>query len=191
MMSSTSQSSAVDRLLRACLDGDLPSAAAAVSDGASVNEKRGVWLPLTTSLYRKRDDIAVWLLSHGADPNGSDVMFRGAAFSTPDLLQLLIDAGGSVNGESGREPPLFWTVFNSREDNGRVLLAQPAFDFYLQYEGRAPEQFARNRGESALADVIVQEVSRGLPTPHHNLISHRRRRRRCHHPPPFMYYRRH
>ena len=91
-------------------------------------------------------------------------MFRGAAFSTPDLLQLLIDAGGSVNGESGREPPLFWTVFNSREDNGRVLLAQPAFDFYLQYEGRAPEQFARNRGESALADAIVQEVSRGLPT---------------------------
>ena len=111
--------SLADRLVTACDEGDLPSAKAAVADGASVNEEgrtpgwRRPVLPLAASVARKHHDVVVWLLSHGADPNGVDVMFYGARNSTTAILQLLIDAGGDVNRKSSGDPPLFaatsWT----------------------------------------------------------------------------------
>ena len=50
--------------------------------------------------------MALWLLSHGADPNGDEVMYYDASNSTACILRLLIDAGGDVNRESFRYPPL-------------------------------------------------------------------------------------
>ena len=42
----------------------------------------------------------VWLLSHGADPNGERVMFGGIVCSAADTLQLLMDAGGKSSWRS-------------------------------------------------------------------------------------------
>ena len=53
--------------------------------------------------------MVVWLLTHGADPNGDRVMWNGAFYRTAATLQLLIDAGGDVNGE-GREEEGWCTV---------------------------------------------------------------------------------
>ena len=171
MSSSGAAPSLADRLVTACDNGDLPSAKAAVADGASVNEKGKppAWsfalLSLAATAYRQHHDVAVWLLSHGADPNGHKVMYYGARYSTAVILQLLIDAGGDVNRESVGQPPLWHAVRgNNRQANARVLLAQPSLDFAVVCYGERPEQFARNEGKPALADMIAQEVSgKGFP----------------------------
>ena len=104
--------------------------------------------------------MVVWLLSHGADPNGDVVMYNGAWCSTADILELLIDAGGDVNRMSAGEPPLFTVLdLNNCEDKVRVLLAQPSLDCTIKYCGKTPEEFARNKCKPALADMIAQEVS--------------------------------
>ena len=164
-MSSGASPSLAGRLVTACYNGDLPSAKAVVAAGASVNEKGMVrsWdstvLPLEVALVRQHHDVVVWLLSHGADPNGDYVMYYGAYGSTAGILQLLIDAGGDVNRSSGGWPPLFPAVAYDSEDTARVLLAQPSLDFTIKYDNKPPEQFARARGKPAAADMIAHEVS--------------------------------
>ena len=160
--------SSTDRLVTACENGYLPSAIAAVEEGASVNDKgtnpHGVTrVPLAAAVFRQHHDVVVWLLSLGADANGDDVMCWGAACSTSDILQLLIDAGGDVNRNSGGEPPLFGAVvgsFGDIECKVRVLLAQPCLDVVATRNGVTPEEYARAMGKPVLADMIAQEVSR-------------------------------
>ena len=171
MSSSGASPSLADRLIKACDNGDLPSAKAAVADGASVNEKGtapGVLgltvFPLAAAVDRNHDDVVVYLLSHGADPNGNGVMDVGACFSTAASLQLLIDAGGDVNRECGGRPPLFLAVECNSVAKVRVLLAQPSLDFTVKFHGKTPEQYARHYGYPALAGMMAQEVSgKGLP----------------------------
>ena len=172
MSSSDAAPSLADRLVAACYNGVLPSAKAAVADGASVNEKGeapwgGTDLALAAAVTNNHGDVVVWLLSHGADPNGDKVMTRGAYYCTAGMLQLLIDAGGDVNRSGGGgHLPLFAAVQgNNSEDNVRVLLAQPSLDFNIKtYDGDTPEQFARENYRPEVADMIAQEVSKnGLP----------------------------
>ena len=167
MSSSGASPSLADRLVTACYNGDLPSAKAAVADGASVNQK-GMALewcsepPLSAAVDMQHHDVVVWLLSHGADPNGANVMWYGACHSTAAMLQLLIDAGGDVNRECCEEPgpPLFPVVWDGNgEDNVRVLLAQPSLDLTIKCDGESPEENARNADRPAVADMIAQEVS--------------------------------
>ena len=170
-MSSDPAPSLAGRLATACYRGDLPSGKAAVADGASVHEKGkspgwfATVLPLTAAVATQCRDVVVWLLSSGADPNGDDVMATGAYRSSAGILQLLIDAGGDVNRESSRQPPLFSALDNDNSEEYvrvivRVLLAQPSLDLTVTHHGIAPEQRAHGWGRSALADEITQEVSR-------------------------------
>ena len=53
------------------------------------------------------------------------------------MLQLLIEAGGEVNSNNSVGPPLYDTVYGNREDQLRVLLAQPSLDLTIKsYDGR-------------------------------------------------------
>ena len=163
VLSSGASPSLADRLATACFDGDLPAAEAAVADGASVNEEgKGPWgaaSPLVSAIACQHWDVAVWLLSHGADPNGDYVIHYCVCESSFDILQLVIDAGGDVNRDSGDQPPLFWAISWNVEDAARVLLAQPALDLSVTYGGQALEQHARDRRSLAVAELITQEVS--------------------------------
>ena len=166
MILSSAPPSLADRLVRACWDGDLPSAKAAVADGASVNKEGrtagwiGPWLPLVSAARRQHLDVVVWLLSHGADANGDRVMWHGGCNGTDAILQLLVDAGGDVNRSSGWGPPLFPAVYgDGSEDKVRVLLAQPSLEFTTTYQGKTPEQYALDNRRPAAADMIAQEVS--------------------------------
>ena len=75
-MSSSAFRSPADRRATACRNDDLPTAKAAVAEGASVNENGEApgWLskvlPLAIALHKQLYDAALWLLTHGADPNG-------------------------------------------------------------------------------------------------------------------------
>ena len=168
MSSSGPSPSLADRLVTACLMGDLLSAKATVADGASVNEQGMVprWSstvqPLTAALSSDYDDVVVWLLSLGADQSDDRVMWFGAYKSTAATLQLLIDAGGDVNRTCHGEPPLIAAVDgNNREDVVRVLLAQPSLDFTIKCNDVTSEQYAHDYGAPAAADMITQEVSAG------------------------------
>ena len=130
-----------------------------MNEKGAVPDWIGTFLPLVGAVFNRHRDVVVWLLSRGADPNGDEVMYYGARNSTAAILQLLIDAGGDVNRSSGGRPPLFSAVWNNSEDKVRVLLAQPALDVAVRYDGKVPEQFARYWDRHALADVIAQEVS--------------------------------
>ena len=167
-MSSTEDSSAslpvADRLVAACWNRDLPSAQAAIADGASVTEPGkesgwgGWWLPLKAAVYKQHLDLVVWLLSLGADPNSDGVMYYGAGYGTPAILQLLIDAGGDVNRESRKRLPLTKAAENNRDRNAQVLLAQPALDFTVTRKGKTPEQWARDERRHRIIKLIEEEV---------------------------------
>ena len=116
-------------------------------------------VPLTAV---RRADFVVWLLSHGADPNGDSVMHYAAWSFTAAVLQLLIDAGGDVNRYSGFQRPLFLAVHFNCENHLRVLLAHPYLDLAVTCDDRTPEQYAHHFGKPALADMIAQEVRRGF-----------------------------
>ena len=175
-------SSPTDRLATACANGDLPSAAAAIAGGASVNEEGCVpgWgkvPPLAAAVRYAHDAVVVWLLSHGADPNGDYVMDYGTFEGTAARLQLLIDAGGDVNGETvDGQPLVFFAVDSGIEDSVRVLLSEPSLDLLTSYEGRSPEEYALVYSGRAVADMIAHEVSECgahfLPTSA-RLLSHR------------------
>ena len=168
-----STSPLADRLVTACKNGDLPSAKAAVADGASVNEwgrTLGFFslvrrLPLAEAVYGRHHDMVVWLLSHGADPNGDDVMDGSVDLSTTAILQVLIDAGGDVNQERNGVVglPLYIAIYCHVEGSLRVLLAQPSLDLTIAFEGNTvtPERFARSELQPKLAAVIAREVRRG------------------------------
>ena len=164
-------SSLADRLVTACEKGDLPSAKAAIADGASVNDEgRSTWgfsgLPMRAAVAEQHHDVVVWLLSHGADANGDVVMWNGTCYSTTAILLLLIDAGGDVNRESGRRRPLFAAVQDGSVGNVRVLLAQPSLDLAIECYCNTPEQYAHYHRKPVLADMIAQEVRErgGLPS---------------------------
>ena len=168
MSSAGASPSLADRLVTACWDNDLPSAKAAVADGASVNGKGRTpgffGLPLTAAVPKQHHDVVVWLLSRDADPNGDGVIFYGTFHSTVAIVQLVIDAGGDVNRKSVGQPPLFTAVVNNSEDKVRMLLAQPSLDLTITYKGKTPEEYGRYNDNPAVADVIAQEVSgKGLP----------------------------
>ena len=118
------------------------------------------WRPLTAAVYRQHHDVVVWLLSHGADPNGDKVMAHGTFDSSAAILELLIDAGGDVNRESYGQSPVFIVLEANRDDSLRVLLAQPCLDFTVDYYGKSPHQYAQYLDNRALADIIAQEVRR-------------------------------
>ena len=158
MSASCASRSLANRLVRACKKGDLRAAKRAVADGASVNENWRSEPPLTAAARKQRHDVVVWLLSHGADPNGDDAMESAAFCSSAGILQLLIDAGGDVY-ERGYGVLLFPALWGNRADCVRVLLGQPCLDIAFNHSGKTPEQYERQFGEAAVADMMAQEVS--------------------------------
>ena len=155
------------RLVTACNGGDWDRVSTAVASGASVNEKGNSprWsftgLPLVAAVSRLHYNIVALLLYLGADPNGEEVMAAGAYHSTPQILQLLLDAGGGINQKSGGEPPIFTAIASTTGDvegKVRVLLAQPALDLAAAHKGKTPMQWAQACGRPALAETIDREV---------------------------------
>ena len=159
--------SLADRLVTACFDGDIPSAKAAIADGASVNTQGTPehWaisiLPLEGAVFHRRREVVAWLLANGASANAGNVMYYGACYCASAILQLLVDAGGDVNKRSDGRPPLYWALSLNRECSLSVLLSQPSLDVTAAFEGKTPEQYAADRDYIALADMITLEVGGG------------------------------
>ena len=162
-----------DRLVAACITGDLTAAAAAVMDGASVNNtgvlpgSEHAVLPAYAALCHRQLAALVWLLAHGADVNGDELMHDGLFWGTPDMVQLLVDAGGDVNRLHDGVRPLFVLLeYDERDESCAVvrkvgvLMAQPALDLTLTCFGTTAERHARAWRNVVTADSIAAEVRR-------------------------------
>jgi ankyrin repeat protein len=90
--------------------------------------------------------------------------FDGACRHTSEILQLLINAGGSVNeAASYGMTPLIALVRNSADDAAAalgVLLARPELDLDAKWEGKTAKQWAVEKSHPELAAVIGQEQAR-------------------------------
>jgi hypothetical protein len=111
----------------------------------------------------------VALLAAGADPNvkgdgGGTSVLWGAAFSTADILQLLMDGGGSVNepDDSGWTPLIALVRCNAVHAAARlqVLLACIELDLDAEYEGKTAEGWAVHRRHFKFAAAIAEERAR-------------------------------
>ena len=140
---------------------------AVVNRGIPVNGRDSFGITaLHYAVYRKRPELVVALMAAGADANvkkiyGHTSVLLGAAHSTVDILQLLIDGGGSVNEprNDGCTPLIALILWNKGDAAARleVLLTCPELDLDAEYEGKTAEQWAVDMGHLELAAVIAQE----------------------------------
>ncbi len=119
------------------------------------------------AVYNKRRELVEALLAAGADANvkndlGKTSVYRGANYSTADILQMLIDGGGSVNepNNDGETPLITLVRWSSGDAAARldVLLARPELDLDAKWEGYTAEQWAEEKGHPELAAAIAEEV---------------------------------
>jgi ankyrin repeat protein len=145
----------------------------AVARGIPVNGRhsRSGFTALHWAVRPKRRNLVVALLAAGADANvkdkrGRTSAWRGALQSTADILQLLIDGGGSVNEpDNFGQTPLIALVRNNCGDAAarlQVLLACPELDLDATYYDKTPEEWATKLGYMELAAAIAQERRRRM-----------------------------
>ena len=155
--------SLADQLATACMTGDLRSVEAAVAAGASVNavgQPRGLtrkYLPFV--LGRRHDDVAAWLLPHGAEVDCDTLIVACGDGSSLATLRLLIDVGGDLNQscDSG-DLPLFWAIINNRDAKVSMLLSEPSLDLTASFEGYTAHEYALECETPTIADLVAQEV---------------------------------
>jgi ankyrin repeat protein len=146
--------------------------ATAVARGIPVNA-RGEWgytALQRTVLWKPRRELVIALLEAGADPNvknffGKTSVWAGAYDSTADILQLLIDGGGSVNEPANflRLTPLIALARNNCGDalaRLQILLACPELNLEVICGGKTAEEWAVMRGHPELAVAIADERRR-------------------------------
>ena len=179
-----------DVLVTACFHGDVCAALAAIDSGASVNDtgRASVWAsvpqmtPLAAAANSGHRSLILHLLTLGADPNGPLVMSNAVSSSTADVLGLLIDAGGDVNGRvrGGRllheTQPLSFAAL--RSGRLQLLLDQPCWDMNAEdAAGRTLQAFATATGNHGAAEQIARLVrslyfGREPLTPHpHSMLT--------------------
>ncbi len=141
---------------------------AAVARGIPVNGRHSNWdfTALHNAVIYQRRGLVVALLATNADANANDKyaatsVLWGAAYSTADILQLLIDGGGDVNEVSkfGDTPLIALAMDNCGDAAARlqVLLACPELDLDARSDGKTAEAWAVDRGHSQLAAAIAEE----------------------------------
>ena len=168
-------SSVTRQLVQACADGDVDAAVRAIAAGADVNgtarASHWAWAvsPLVAAISNHHHAVVVALLSHGADANRDTVMHASVDFGAARTLQVLIDAGGSVNTPSRGSTPLYTVIASAPEADmpvmdddavGRlcVLLEQPRLELKVPFLQKTPEAYARDLGKIDMAHMIRAEV---------------------------------
>ena len=164
-----------NQLVLSCYNGDFLAATAVIADGASVNNQgwlstqargdlpTGFLTPLAAAAWGCHRALVVHLLSLGANVNGDSVMWISVQRATPDILEVMVAAGGDVNGGRGlrSESPLFGALIGTGDVEGRVrfLLAQPDLNILaMNSKSQTAEQCAAEEKKASIATIIRKEV---------------------------------
>jgi hypothetical protein len=113
--------------------------------------------------------LVVALLAAGADASiagnfgDTPVLWATPVAGTADILQLLIDGGGSVNkaADDGETPMISLVRFHDGKDAAAalgVMLACGDLDLDAKYEGKTAQQWARYRARFTIGAAIAAEV---------------------------------
>jgi ankyrin repeat protein len=163
----------VDSAFNGTLTHDDVTATAVATNSFLVNGRHSSdgWTALHYTVVWKRIELVVALLAAGADATikndcGETPAWYGALYSTADILQLLIDGGGSVNEPNcyGQAPLIALVRYNIKEGDAaarlQVLLAFPELDLDAKYNGKTAEEWAVHCGRTQLAVTISAERAR-------------------------------
>jgi hypothetical protein len=163
----------IDIFVDSARDGSLipHHVSTAVARGIPVNGRQSATgrTALHWAVCRERLELVVALLAEDADANvknniGRTSVWSGAAYSTANILQLLIDGGGSVNEpDNFGQTPLIALVRGKTGDAAarlQLLLACPELDLDTKYRGKTAEDWAVCMHRLQLASVISQERAR-------------------------------
>jgi ankyrin repeat protein len=147
---------------------------AVVDRGIPVNgqESEFGWTALQWAVMNQRREVVVALLAAGADANvrqkvcGFTPVLVAALYSTADILQLLIDSGGSVNKPNYYDStPLMELVRNINGDvvaRLQVLFACPELDLDAKCQGKTAEEWAVQKEHFGCAAAIAEERRRRM-----------------------------
>ena len=169
-----------DRLVTACFRGECDTIAAALRDGATLNDRGSTLtespccLPLAAAVAGNHDAAVAQLLALGASANGEWVMQRAISSECKlSILRQLLEHGGDVTVPrgSGLGNPLH-LVLSSRDDAvarlGVLLLLHPALDLDAVddtevFDPASAEEVALRNGLPEAAAMITNEVRHGRP----------------------------
>jgi ankyrin repeat protein len=143
----------------------------AVARGTPVNGQHSTWCrtALHNAVIYRRRELVVALVAAGADANvknldGETSVWVGAYDSTADILQLLINGGGSVNEVTNfGDTPLIALVTHNVGDKAarlQMLFACPELDLDATYHGITAEEWAVDENYLELVVMIVEERAR-------------------------------
>jgi ankyrin repeat protein len=161
----------IDAFVRAAEIGTLTPDGVRTAVPTMVNGRhsRNGFTALHWAVCCQRRDVVVALLADGADANvknthGRTSVWFSAAYITADILQLLIDGGGSVDeADKYGDTPLITLVLHHRGDVAaklEVLLGCSQLNLDADYQGNTAEEWAVSKGHSELAAAIAEERAR-------------------------------
>jgi ankyrin repeat protein len=157
-------------LHRAALSGDLDMIKLLLEHGANVNAQRqDGQTPLKSAVLVGHGAAVRYLLSKGAKPNGGDVgLSRAVVQGNVEIVKALLEAGVEVKNRGNQvfpgfglfEPILVLTCFSYNADPQivKMLLERGADPFAKSQQGRTPLELARERGNEAVAKLLVQAM---------------------------------
>jgi uncharacterized protein len=119
--------------------------------------------PLGLAAFFGRGDALDVLLAHGADVNAAArnqlsvaPLHSALAGPDPDLARVLLAAGADANArQAGHVAPLHTTAYLGLLALTQLLLEHGADPASADDQGRTPEAVARERGHTAVADLLA------------------------------------
>ena len=166
-----SEPSLQDLLVQAAKAGRVEDVQRLVQSGACVNtsgrDRSGAltWMPLEAAARYGRAATVRFLLSAGADVNADGVLYYCAGYGNEATLRVLLDAGADVkrgaDPDTGEAPLIVLVRWNYHDAVARLalLLGHPDIDVTVLHEDKTAEQWAREEGHTALADMVRCVVS--------------------------------
>jgi ankyrin repeat protein len=165
--------SSEERMLRACIGGDVDAARALLDEGVPVDLTLAVpdvpndrSTPLLVALIKGRDEVAELLLERGASVSaqragGQTPLWWAAVNGSTALVRLLLEAGADpAAADQWRGTPMHQAVKGGAPEVAALLLDAGAPMCPEYHDGRTPMWFAAHGGLTPLVELFLD---RGHP----------------------------
>lgn len=160
--------SEINKAIRALIKGDEAPTWALLDGGFDVNTANGCGATLLHIAAIVRDEkIGSKLLALGANPNARNHLnqtpvFLAANWSSNQILELALNAGGDPNAlidkESPYNTPLLIAVLNNNAKGVKLLLAHAADINFTNKNGISAINLAKKEGYPEIARMLEHEI---------------------------------
>lgn len=153
-------SAATTPMVDAASAGELDEVRSLAEDGASLNTLTENGTPLAAAVTGQRDDVALYLLQQGVDPDragpdGFTPLMRAAASGQRRMVSLLLAAGADVNARaSNGASPVMLAAQQGHLSVVKILLTAGA-NVNISQDGESLLMQIVGRGDLLTAEVLV------------------------------------